>query len=165
MLIAALLMNAGLASAQKYAYVDMEYIFNKLPAYKDAEKQIEALTTQLQNQLDQEHAKLQQLYSDYQNEAARLTPDQKRQREDQIIEREQQYKEQQRLYFGPEGHVAKHREALFAPIRKQVNDAVAKVAVAGGYAFVLDKSGGAPIVYANPQYDLSSQVLQQLGIK
>ena len=71
----------------------------------------------------------------------------------------------QRQYFGPEGDLAKKREALVKPIQDDVFNAIQTIAEQGAYSMVFDKAGSMTMIYTNPKYDLSDQVLQKLGYK
>lgn len=111
------------------------------------------------------HAELEKMYNDYQSEAVLLSEDMKRKREDVIITKEKEYKSLQRQYFGPEGDLFKKREALVQPIQEDIFNAIQDIANEGSYAVIFDKSGGMTMLYTNPKYDLSDQVLQKLGYK
>lgn len=151
--------------AQKYAYVDTDFILGKLPAYVAAQEQLDKLSQKYQKELDTLHAELDQIYKDYQGEVILLSQDMKRKREEQIVNKEKEYKKLQRQYFGPEGDLAKKREALVKPIQDEVFSAIQTIAEQGAYAMVFDKAGSMTMIYTNPKFDLSDQVLQKLGYK
>jgi outer membrane protein len=89
----------------------------------------------------------------------------KRKREDVIISREKEYKDLQRKYFGPNGDLFKRRQTLVQPIQDDVFNAVQEIANEGSYAVIFDKAGGTTMLFTNPRFDLSDQVLQKLGYK
>ncbi len=151
--------------AQKYAYVDTDFILGKLPAYVAAQEQLDKLSQKYQKELETLHAELDQIYKDYQGEVILLSQDMKRKREEQIVNKEKEYKKLQRQYFGPEGDLAKKREALVKPIQDEVFSAIQTIAEQGAYAMVFDKAGSMTMIYTNPKFDLSDQVLQKLGYK
>ena len=165
LLLSMFVILAGTTMAQKYAYIDSEYILTNIPAYKAAESTLEKLSKQYQTNLDNMYAEVEKLYKNYQAEAGRLSNEAKRSREDAIIAREQACKEQQQKYFGAEGEMSKRRDTLMKPIRDQLDNAIKQLALNGGYAIIFDKSGGDNIIYTNPQYDVSNQVLQLLGYR
>lgn len=151
--------------AQKYAFVDTDYILENIPAYTAAQEQLDKVSDQYQKELESMHAELEKMYNDYQSEAVLLSEDMKRKREDVIITKEKEYKSLQRQYFGPEGDLFKKREALVQPIQEDIFNAIQDIANEGSYAVIFDKSGGMTMLYTNPKYDLSDQVLQKLGYK
>jgi outer membrane protein len=151
--------------AQKYAYVDTDFILGKLPAYIAAQEQLDKLSQKYQKELETLHSELDQIYKDYQGEVVLLSQDLKKKREEQIVNKEKEYKKLQRQYFGPEGDLAKKREALVKPIQDDVFNAIQTIAEQGAYSMVFDKAGSMTMIYTNPKYDLSDQVLQKLGYK
>lgn len=164
-LLAVFLVVAGASMAQKYAYVDMGYILNNIPAYARAQEDLGKISEQYQGELESRRAEIEKMYSAYQSEVSRLSADLKRKREDAIIASEKEYKELQKQYFGPEGTLAKKQEEMVKPIQDQVVKAVESLAANGGYAVIFDKAAGLAMIYTNPQFDLSDQVLQKLGYK
>jgi outer membrane protein len=151
--------------AQKYAYVDTDYILGKLPSYVAAQEQLDKLSQKYQKELETLHAELDQIYKDYQGEVVLLSQDMKRKREEQIVNKEKEYKKLQRQYFGPDGDVAKKKEALVKPVQDEVFNAIQTIAEQGSYSMIFDKAGSMTMIYTNPKFDLSDQVLQKLGYK
>lgn len=151
--------------AQKYAYVDTDYILGKLPSYVAAQEQLDKLSQKYQKEVETLHSELDQIYKDFQAEVVLLSNDMKRKREEQIVNKEKEYKKLQRQYFGPEGDLAKKREALVKPIQDDVFNAIQTIAEQGAYSIIFDKSGSLTMIYTNPKFDLSDQVLQKLGYK
>lgn len=163
--IAAFLVVTSAAMAQKYAFVDTEYILTNIPAYTAAQQQLDQISGQYQKELEALHGEVEKMYKDYQAEAVLLSDDMKRKREDVIISKEKEYKNLQRQYFGPEGDLFKKREALVKPIQDDIFNAVQELANEGAYAVIFDKAGTMSMLYTNPKFDLSDQVLQKLGYK
>lgn len=163
-----LILGIGLTlstQAQKFAFIDTEYILENIPAYTAAQDQLNQLSAQYQKELESMHAELEQMYSDYQAESVLLSDDMKRKREDVIVSKEKDYKQLQRKYFGPEGDLFKKRQGLIKPIQDDIFNAVQEISNDGGYAVILDKAGGTTLFFTNPRYDLSDQVLEKLGYK
>ena len=159
------LLCSSAAFAQKYAYVDTDFILSKLPSYVGAQEQLDKLSQKFQKELETLHNELDQIYKDYQGEVVLLSQDMKRKREEQIVAKEKEYKRLQRQYFGPEGDLAKKKEALVKPIQDDVFNAIQTIAEQGAYSIIFDKAGSMTMIYTNPKYDLSDQVLQKLGYK
>jgi outer membrane protein len=155
----------SLGYAQKFAYVDTEYILGNIPSYKAAQEQLDKLSQQYQKELETLHTELDKMYKDFQSEAVLLSDDMKRRREDVIVTKEKEYKKLQRQYFGPEGDLYRKRQSLIKPIQDDVFKAIQDIADQGAYSVIFDKAGGLSLIYSNPKYDLSDQVLQKLGYK
>ena len=162
---AVLACNLTLAQAQKFAFVDTEYILEKIPEYTAAQKQIEQLSSQYQSIIEAEIKKVDQLFRNYQAEKGRLNDVQRQQREQKIIEEEQRVKELQKTYFGQEGTVTKRTEVLIQPIKDRVQRAIDALAKEGGYALIFDIAAAPGFIYTNPIYNISNQVLGKLGIR
>lgn len=163
--IAVILTFIATSYAQKYAFIDSEYILENIPAFKAAQEQLDQLSSQYQKELESMHAEIEQMYKDYQAESVLLSDDMKRKREDVIVSKEKDYKELQRKYFGPNGDLFQKRQGLVKPIQDDIFNAVQEIANDENYAVIFDKSGGTTLFFTNPKYDLSDQVLQKLGYK
>ena len=165
LIVAVIVSTAFAAQAQKYGFIDSEYIMENIPAYTAAQEQLNQLSSQYQKELESMHAEIEQMYQDFQAESVLLSEDMKRKREDVIISKEKDYKQLQRKYFGPEGDLFKKRQGLVKPIQDDIFNAVQEIATDGSYAVIFDKAGGTTLFFSNPRYDLSDQVLQKLGYK
>jgi len=150
-------------AAQKFALVDMDYIFKNIPAYERANEQLSQVSRKWQAEVDALSTEAQTMYKNYQNEVVFLSAEQKKARQDAIMEKEKQAAELKRKYFGPEGELFKKREALMAPINDEIYGAVKEICEAKGYSLVLDRASDAGIIFASPKVDISGEVLQKLG--
>ena len=128
------------AQAQKFALVDMEYILKSIPAYERANEQLSQVSKQWQAEVEALNTEAQTLYKNYQNEVVFLSQEQKKQRQDAIVEKERQAADLKKQYFGPEGELFKKRTALMSPIQEEIYNAVKDVADQRGYQLVLDRA-------------------------
>lgn len=163
--ITAIFSLVAITSAQKFAFIDSEYIMENIPAFTAAQEQLNQLSSQYQKELESMHSEIEQMYGDFQAESVLLSEDMKRKREDVIISKEKNYKELQRKYFGPSGDLFKKRQGLVKPIQDDIFNAVQEISNDGSYAVIFDKAGGTTLFFTNPKFDLSDQVLQKLGYK
>ncbi|WP_126245741.1 OmpH family outer membrane protein [Chitinophaga rhizosphaerae] len=155
----------GGAFAQRYCVIDTKYILESIPDYKDAQKKLDAVAEQWQKEIDAKFQEVDKMYKSYQAESVMLTDDLKRKREDEIIAREKEAKDLQKKRFGYEGDLFKKREELVKPIQDKIYNAVQKLAASRMYDFVLDKSGGITVIFADPKLDKSEEILKALGVK
>jgi outer membrane protein len=153
------------AKAQRYAIIDTKYILNKMPEYTDADKRLQEVSDQWQKEIDQKQSELDKMYKDYDAEKFMLSDDLKKKREDELFNREKELRDLQKKRFGYQGDLFKEREKLVKPVQDKVYNAVQKIAVARGYDFILDKSEGITVIFADPKLDKSEDVLRELGIK
>ena len=153
------------AEAQRYAIVDSKYILDKIPQYKDAQQQLDQISAQWQKEIDQKQAELDRMYRNYEAEQVMLSDELKKKREDELFMREKEVRDLQRKRFGFEGDLFKKREELVKPIQDRVYTAIQKIAVSRQYDFILDKSEGITVIFADPKLDRSEDVLKELGVK
>jgi len=153
------------AVAQKYAFVDSDYIRKNIPAFTTAQEQLDKLSKQWEKEVSDGYAVVEQMYKSYQNEAVLLSQDMKTKREEAIITKEKEIKDLQNKYFGMEGELFKKREELVKPVQDEILKAIKEIAVEGSYAVIFDTAAGGNILFANPKYDISDQVLEKLGYK
>lgn len=164
-LLAGLLLSIGWVVAQKYAFVDTEYILNNIPNYKAAQEQLDKISADWQKEVEAKYADIEKMYKDYQAERVLLAEDMRRQREESIVNKEKEVKELQKTYFGNEGALYKKRQELIQPIQDDIYKAIKDLATENGYATIFDTSSGPSMIYTNPRYDISDEVLQKLGYK
>lgn len=151
-------------SAQRYAYVDTEYILNNLDAYDDAQKELDRLSKQWQNEIEGRYEAIDRLYKAYQAEKVLLTEEMRKTREDEIVRKEQEAKELQRQRFGVDGDLFSKRQELIQPIQEDIFNAIKEMAQGGGFSVIFDKANQSNILYSDPRYDKSDKVLSRLGI-
>ena len=163
--IFALIIFAGIGNAQKFGFIDSEYILENIPAFTAAQEHLDKLSQQYQKELETMYAEIELMYRNYQVESVKLSEEMKRRREDTIINKEKDYKQLQSKYFGPSGDLFETRQKLVSPILDSIFNTVRGIANEGGYATIFDIAGNSTLFYTNPDYDLSDQVLQKLGYK
>jgi outer membrane protein len=165
LVLAITLMSAFAAQAQtRYAIINTKYILDKIPEYKEADKKLKALGDQWQQEIDQKQMTLDKMYKNYEAEQFMLSDDLKKKREDELFIKEKELRDLQKKRFGYEGDLFKERQKMVKPIQDKVYNAVQKLATARSYDFILDKSEGITIIFADPKLDKSDDVLKELGI-
>lgn len=160
------LLAAGtIGFSQRYAIIDTKYILDKLPEYKDAQKKLDDVAAEWQKEIDTQQQELDRMYKDFEAEQVMLSDDLKKKREDQLFVKEKTLRDLQRKRFGFEGDLFKRRGELIKPVQDKVYNAVQKLAAARGYDFILDKSEGITVIFADPKLEKSEDVLRELGVK
>lgn len=160
-----LILTSATVSAQRYAIIDTRYILDKMPEYKDADKRLAETSGQWQKEIDDKQGQLNQMYHNFDAEQYMLSDDLKKKREDQLFNMEKEIRDLQKKRFGFEGDLFKERQKLVKPVQDKVYNAIQKMAVNRGYDFILDKSEGITVIFADPKLDKSEEVLKELGIK
>jgi outer membrane protein len=152
-------------NAQRYGIVDTKYILEKIPDYKEAQKKLDQFSLTWQKEIDDKQVVLDKMYRDFEAEQVMLSEELKRKREDELFVREKELRDLQRKRFGFEGDLFKKRQELVKPIQDKVYNAIQKIAVSRSFDFILDKSEGITVIFADPKLDKSDDVLKTLGIK
>ncbi|MDA3823838.1 MAG: OmpH family outer membrane protein [Bacteroidales bacterium] len=150
----------GAANAQKFAFVDSEYILKNIPSYSAAQDEIDKLSETWEVEVKKEYSTIDDMYKSYKSERVLLSEEMREKRENEIIAKEKSVKELQQKYFGSEGDLFNKREELVKPIQDAVYKAVKELTVEGGYAIIFDTSSGASILYSNPRFDKSDEILK-----
>lgn len=150
--------------AQKYACFDSEYVLSNIPDYQQAQKRLDQYAVDWQKELEAKQQELESLRNAFQQEAYLLPENLKRRRQEDLRTKEQEIKTLQHERFGVGGDLDKKRAELIRPVQDRVYNALARLATEKGYAFIFDKAGSTSLAYVNQKYDVSSQVLEMLGV-
>jgi outer membrane protein len=165
LLLSCSLCLVAFSNAQRYAIIDTKYILDKLPDYKSAQKNMDDIASGWQKEIDKMEQELNKMYKDFEGEQVMLSEELRKKREDQLFVKEKTVRDLQRQRFGFEGDLFKRRQELIKPIQDKVYNAVQKLAVQRGYDFILDKSEGITVIFADPKLEKSEDVLRELGVK
>lgn len=160
-----LLLMSTAVLAQKFAYVDTDYILKNIPSYQAAQAQLDKISADWQKEIEAIYTEVDKMYKDFQAEKVLLTEEMRVKRENDIINKEKEAKELQKKYFGKEGELYKKRQELVKPIQDEVFNAVKEMAVEGNYAIIFDTAGSLNMLYSDPKLDRSDDVLKKLGYK
>ena len=152
-------------NAQRIAIVDITRVLEEMPDYKTAQQQLDDVAGDWQKDIDGKQSELDRMYKDFESEQVMLSDELRKKREDQLFNKEKELRDLQRKRFGFEGDLFKKRQELIKPIQDKVYNAVQKMAVQRGYDFVLDKSEGITIIFADPKLDKSEDILKDLGVR
>jgi outer membrane protein len=151
--------------AQRYAIIDTKYILDKIPDYKEAQKKLDLSSEQWQKEIEAKQAALDAMYRNFEAEQVMLSESLRKKREDELFNKEKELRDLQKRRFGFEGDLFRRRQELIKPIQDKVYNAIQKLAVERQYDFILDKSEGITVIFADPKLDKSDDVLKVLGVK
>ena len=160
------LMMTGAASyAQKFCYVDMEYILGKLPQYTDAQRELDKVSQGFQKDIETKRKAVDDMFKQFQSEQVLMTDQMKQQKMKEIETAEKEVKDMQKKKFGPDGDLFQKRKELIKPIQDKVYDEIQKYAQAKSYEFIFDKSSGPSLLYAAEKLNKSDDILFNMGIQ
>ena len=149
--------------AQKFALVDMEYILKNVPAYERANEQLNQVSKKWQAEVEALNTEDSTMYKNYQNEVVFLSQEQKKAKQEAIMQKEKEASDLKKKYFGPEGELFKKRESLMTPIQEEIYNAVKDISDLRGYSLVIDRASDSGIIFGSPKIDISNEVLSKLG--
>ena len=149
--------------AQKFAYVDTDYILTKIPEFIQVENKINSYSSSWETEIENGYTEIERMYKDYQSEEVLLTAAMKIKREEAIIKKEKSIQELQQKYFGPEGDLYKKRQELIKPIQDRIFDAIQQLAANNKFSVIFDASSDLIMLYSNPDLDKSDRVLELMG--
>jgi outer membrane protein len=152
------------AWAQKFGYVNTDFILSKMPEYQEAQNEINTLSLQWQEEIQNKHKEIEAKYSELQAEEVLLTEEMKQERTAAIKQMENTLKEYQKKVFGYEGLFFLKKKELIKPVQDQVFEAVQKVCKENRLAIMFDKSGELVMIYTDPVHDYTDYVLDELGL-
>jgi outer membrane protein len=164
MLMGLFLLFGTEVSAQRFGYIDSGFILQKMPAYTNAQAEVEKLSLSWQKEIEGMRAELEKLQKSYQAEEILLTPDMKVKRQEELNRKDTEIREYQRKMFGFEGSLFKRRQELVRPAQDQLFEAVEKIVRQRGLNFMFDKSGDVVMLYTDPRHDYTEFVLEELGL-
>jgi outer membrane protein len=159
-----LIFGLNFGNAQKFGYIDTDFVLNKMPDYKKAQEEINQLSAAWEKEIMEMDKKIQAMYSTLQAEQVLLTDAMRKERTDEIHKKELELKEYQKKVFGFGGLFFLKKQELTKPIQDKVWDAVDKVAKKKNLQIVFDKAGELVMIYTDPRYDYTDFVLDELGL-
>ncbi|QHT69542.1 OmpH family outer membrane protein [Rhodocytophaga rosea] len=150
--------------AQKFGYIDTDFILSKMPDAAKAQSEIDAFVGKWQNDIQARYAEVDKLSQDYRAEEILLTDEMKQQRLKAIEDKKKEAIDYNNKIFGYEGMLFLKKKELMQPLRDQIDEAVNKVAKTRKLEFVFDKASDLTMIYSDPRHDYSDYVLEELGL-
>ena len=159
------LSQAVWAQDQKIGFYESDYILQQIPEYEGIQQQLDLLSSQWQEEVEELESEIQQLQEDYEAKEILYTDEIRNQKQQEIAQKKKEKEQYLAQKFGPEGDYFSRQRELLEPIQRQVFTAVRAVAQQQGFDFIFDRSGDIYMVYANNEYNLNDDILLELGIE
>ncbi len=153
-----------LTMAQRVAIVDVTAILESMADYDNAQKEIDKVAAEWQQEIAQEYDNIKSMYNKYQAEQVLLSDEARVEKENEIVEKEKQVRELQKRRFGPEGDLFRKRQELVSPIQDLVFSAIEDFAAEKGFDLIFDKSASAGILFTSADYDKTEELKRRLGV-
>jgi len=164
-MLTALVVMSATTQAQKFCYVDVQLILSKVPAYADAQRDLDKISQGYQKEIETKRKAVDDMFKQYQSEQVLMTDQIKQQKMKEIETAEKEVKDLQKKKFGPDGELFQKRKELVKPIEDKVYDEIQKYAQAKGYDVVFDKSSGPAMLYAADKLNKSDDILFNMGVQ
>ena len=149
---------------QRIAYVNSEYILERIPETQTAQQEIDRMVQAWQSELEEASTEIEDMERDFSARELLYTDDERSRRLDEISDRRRSRDALRLRYFGPEGELFREEIRLFRPIQERILEAIEEVARDGNFDLIFDISGDFLFLYARTQLDVSDRVLEELGI-
>ncbi len=150
--------------AQRFGYIDSDYILNKMPEYREAQSEINLLAQGWEKEIQEMSKGIDAMYAELEAERVLLTEEMRNERMAAIRKKEDELKQYQNKVFGFDGLFFLKKNELVKPVMDKVWDAAEKVAKQNNLAIVFDKSSQLVMIYTDPRYDYTDFVLDELGL-
>lgn len=164
LLLTVLLWPVLAQAQQKIGYIDSQFILDNVPEYATVKQKIDRLGQEWQREMEKMEEEIEEAFREYQARELLYTNEERQRRREEIMAKEQELDQFRLRHFGPEGELFNEQERLMRPIQESILTAVEEVASTGGYDYVFDKNGDFLFVFFRDQYDLSLDVLDEMGI-
>lgn len=153
------------AQNQKTGFIDSDYILSKMPDYNGVEQRLSTIVQSWTTEIDAMEKEIDELKRDLQAKEILYTEQVRKDKQDEIDRKTTDKERFVQSKYGPDGEYYKTQETLLEPIQQKIMLAVRTVAERGNYDFVFDRSGDFLFLYTKPQWNLSNDVLKELGIE
>ncbi|MFZ1806625.1 MAG: OmpH family outer membrane protein [Cyclobacteriaceae bacterium] len=164
LILALFVSGLNFANAQKFGYVDTDFILSKIPDYRKAQDEIDRLSAAWQKEIEEMQKGVEGMYNAFEAEQVLLTEEMRQERTTEIEKKEAELKEYQRKVFGFGGLFFLKKQELIKPLQDKVFEAVEKVAKSNRLTIIFDKAGELVMIYTDPRHDYTDFVLEELGL-
>ena len=154
----------GKAQDQKIGYFESDLVVAQLPEYGGIEQRLQLLSSGWQQEAQEMLEEVTALEEDYQAKEILYTEEIRSQKLAEIAQKKKQHQSFLQQKFGPTGEYFQQQSDLLEPIQRKVFSAARTVALEKGYDFIFDRSGDIYMIYARAEFDITADILFELGI-
>jgi outer membrane protein len=160
-----LIFGTTFVNSQSYAYIDSDYILSKVPEYVEAKDKLDKLAERWTKEIEDRYTAIKKKKNNFEREEILLPKEEKEKRQEEIENLEQEALELQTQHFGSEGDYFQKRQELVKPIQDRIFTSLKKIAKSDGYDLVFDKANQSSLIFALSDYDISDDILYEMGIE
>lgn len=152
------------AQDQKIGYFESDLVVAQLPEYGGIEQRLQLLSSGWQQEAKEMLDEVTALEEDYQAKEILYTEEIRSQKLAEIAQKKKQHQSFLQQKFGPTGEYFQQQSDLLEPIQRKVFSAARTVALEKGYDYIFDRSGDIYMIYARAEFDITADILFELGI-
>ncbi len=156
---------ASMQAQTKIGYINSQSIMEQLPEAQDAQKQLDGITTEWQNELNKIQSEIQRKLDEYDKRKLIMSDKRRAEAEKELQELDKKLVDFRQQKFGTNGELFTEQNELMKPIQEKIFKAVKSVADAEGYDYVVDRSSSTLLLFANTKHDLTQKVLEKVQLK
>ncbi|MBW7887027.1 MAG: OmpH family outer membrane protein [Bacteroidetes bacterium] len=158
-------MQTSLSAQTKIGYINSQVIMEQLPEAQDAQKQLDGLTSEWQNELAKMQSDIQIKFEEYDKRKLIMSDKRRAEVERELQDLDKKLVDYRQQKFGTNGELFTKQNELMKPIQEKIFKAVKDVADSEGYDYVVDRNSSTLLLYANNKHDLTQKVLEKLQQK
>ena len=162
--VLALLAVPAVRGQQKTGHFSSDAVMKQLPDAQDAQKQLDQIVADWQQELNKMQDEWKRKYDDYDKKKLIMTEERRSETEKELRDMDQKIADFRNQKFGQNGELFNKQNELMKPIQDRVFKAVQDVAHEEGYDYIFDKSGEILLMYSNDKYDITQKVLAKLKV-
>lgn len=164
-MLAILIGTMASVNAQKFAYIDSDYVLLHMPEYAEAQGELNRFSSKWEREIEAKYTNIQKMEEAFAAEKILLPKEMKDKREADIKAKRQEAMDLQRRRFGVGGDLFQKREELIKPVQDKLFEAIQELCSVKGYMVIFDKSNKSNMLYTNDKYDVSDKVIKKMGYK
>lgn len=153
------------ANAQRIGFVDMDKVLGAIPEYETAQRELEEQAERWRQEIAKKYEEIDQAYRDFQAREPLMSDEARKEAQDKIVAKEKEARDLQKKRFGPDGELFQKRQTLVKPIQERVYTTIEKFSKERTYDFIFTAPDGSAILYANPEKDVTAEIIKRINNK
>lgn len=158
-------LNLVSAQSQLIGFYESDKVLEHIPEYSGIQQQLNVLSEGWDEEIKQMEQEIRAMQEDFEAKEILYTEEIRKQRRQEIDQKVRQKETFIAQKFGPQGEYFTRQRELLEPIQRQVFTALKAVADRKNLDFVFDRSGDIYMVYASNEWNITEDILLELGIE
>ena len=164
-LVTFLILSSFSFAQLKIGYVDSDTILDNSPDMQEVRQKIDGMIQEWQTELRKMESDLKAAQDDYDKRKLIMTEETSADALAQIRKQEKEIGDYREKKYGANGELFQKQDELMKPIQNKILNIIKDLAEEEELDYVFDRSGDIMFLYAKPDYDLTSKVIEKLKIE